>query len=507
MRRLLFTTQQTSSLKAVRNTRHELVTVLRSAVSSESLREKINLLLSESLTNLVAHQHPPAKKIVTKFGKDADQWWLEICDDGPAWNPLAETDESPISNFELEEGGRGIALMRSLSDQISYHSDQYSNYLRMAWNIPDQRHRPCVLIVDDDHTQCRLFEAYLSENYDVLVAHDGEQALFLLRKEKIDLVLSDIHMPGMTGFTLRARLEHSNENRLVPFVFLSGDHDDTIMQKALEMGVDDFLAKPTNKATLNRVIERVLERSRQVKKTLSERLDKNITSALSNRPPPSHGDWRITSFSTHTGRGGGDFMLHHTQENHLQLILADTMGHDDSAKFFSHAYAGYLRGFMYACSAVCGPEILIKRLSYSAWQDQLFSSVTLTCVAAFLSPGGQMEIASAGHPPALLVSPKGIREIDTVGILPGLVENADYESLSLTLQPGERLALYTDGLFEAVDNALGRSELETEVRRMLEATVELSISQALSAVQALFERLTGNAPTDDATLILIERSA
>lgn len=507
MRRLLFTSEHTPTLKSVRDARHEMDSVLHSTVPHEGLRASMQLLLSESLTNLVAHAKPLPGSLKIKFGKDTDQWWMEICDDGAAWNPLnAETPE-PDADFTLTENGRGISLLKSQSDHISYHSDQDGNRLRIGWNIPLAHRQPCVMIVDDDPTQSRLLEAYLQDHYQVKIANDGREALRMMKNQKIDIVVSDIMMPGMTGLTLRENLDRSRDGHLIPFIFLTGSDDEELISKAASMGVDDFLTKPISKKNLTQVIDRVLERSQQVKARLSERLDQDITSALTFNVPRSLPDWEVAAMNKHTGIGGGDFLLHHTLDDKMLMVLADTMGHDDSAKFFAHAYAGYLRGFLYACASPCGPSLLLRRLSGAAWQDQLFSRVTMTCAALALLPNAEIELASAGHPPALLIADDGVSDIDVTGMLPGLLMDVEYDAVKLRLREGERLAIYTDGLFESAPSAHERENLEQAIRNELHATRKLPLAESLSRIEAVFDEYTQKTPRDDVSLVLIEPRA
>lgn len=506
MRQLLFHTRETPSLENVRFIRNAMEVALENTVSSESTRQKIRLLLSETLTNLVQHADPSPGSIEVRFGTSSHQWQLEIIDDGEPWNPLEHSTEEGFESFELEEHGRGIALLKTQSDHLSYQSGKQGNCLRMTWDFPRERKKPCVLIVDDDETQCRLLKAYLSDRFEILTATSGSEALEQLKNEQIRLVLSDIQMPGMNGLALRDELDRYRDKRLIPFIFITGLTDEGSMRQASEMGVDDFLSKPVNKATLIHVIRRVLQRSEQVRGALSNRLDQEITGALGCNLPHQHPHWKFAAFCLNTGKGGGDFLLHRDTGKQLLLVLSDTMGHDDHAKFFSHAYAGYLRGFMSSVSGLAGPEDLLRRLSGVAWQDEIFSRVSMTCAALTLFPQGKVKIASAAHPPALLISASGLQEIQTAGVLPGLLPDSTYASKQLSLQDGERLAIYTDGLFESAQNAQGRAQLEAEIRDSLFATRQLSIEEALTATQSLFTEIAGPRPSDDATLILMEPS-
>ena len=132
------------------------------------------------------------------------------------------------------------------------------------------------------------------------------------------------------------------------------------------------------------------------------------------------------------------------------------------------------------------------------------SKVTMTCCSASLSPGGEISLASAGHPPPLHITKTGARPVPVGGILPGLLTATDYQSVSLQLAAGERLALYTDGLFESgVDNN-ARKNLEDRITTTLTDTLNLPINESLAQLMSVFDKLAGTPPSDDALLLLME---
>lgn len=108
-----------------------------------------------------------------------------------------------------------------------------------------------ILVVDDILANLKLLEARLSaENFDVLTAENGTEALAALDRERIDLVLLDVLMPGLDGFEVCRRIKASPETMHIPVVLLTalGDPDDKL--KGLEAGADDFLSKPVEELAL-----------------------------------------------------------------------------------------------------------------------------------------------------------------------------------------------------------------------------------------------------------------
>ena len=119
--------------------------------------------------------------------------------------------------------------------------------------------RPHVLIVDDDAELRGMLGEYLgNEQIDVDTAGDGATALRLLERQRPDLVLLDVTMPGMNGFDVLRRLR---EKWPVPVLMLTARDDVVDRVLGLELGADDYLTKPFNGRELLARIHAVLRRT------------------------------------------------------------------------------------------------------------------------------------------------------------------------------------------------------------------------------------------------------
>jgi putative two-component system response regulator len=107
---------------------------------------------------------------------------------------------------------------------------------------PDDRAR--VLVVDDEDTNRRLLTRLLAAEYHVVTAPDGEEALALLERIDVDLVLLDVRLPGLDGFEVCARLKRTPKTRLVPIVLVTGLGAREHRIRGIHVGADDFLTKP-----------------------------------------------------------------------------------------------------------------------------------------------------------------------------------------------------------------------------------------------------------------------
>lgn len=109
-----------------------------------------------------------------------------------------------------------------------------------------------ILVVDDDSQITRVLRTTLSaQRYDVRVANDGNTALEIMKDWSPDLVITDLSMPNMDGLALCHQLRLRSQ---VPIIVLSVKEDDRIKVKALDLGADDYVAKPFS---INELLARI----------------------------------------------------------------------------------------------------------------------------------------------------------------------------------------------------------------------------------------------------------
>lgn len=122
--------------------------------------------------------------------------------------------------------------------------------------------RPLILIVDDDEGQRLLAGASLREGgFTILEAGSGQQALEVFRQHQPDLVLLDVVMPGMDGFTTCAALRDLVGGRTVPIVMVTGLDDVESIEQAYQAGATDFLTKPIQWLILHHRVRYILRAS------------------------------------------------------------------------------------------------------------------------------------------------------------------------------------------------------------------------------------------------------
>ncbi len=199
-----------------------------------------------------------------------------------------------------------------------------------------------ILVVDDSSFFQKMIDNTLSQDgYDVIGAACGEDGLRLVREEKPDLVLLDIVMPDMSGFVLCRILRSSESNNLIPIIMLTSNnsHEDMIM--GLDIGADDYIAKPFDKRELLCRVKNTLRRidrnrnanpltglpgNYEIQRELDSRIEKNAPFAAVYIDIDN-----FKAFNDVYGFLNGDLAIKMTAD-----ILSDAVGSRSASSFVGH---------------------------------------------------------------------------------------------------------------------------------------------------------------------------
>ena len=119
-----------------------------------------------------------------------------------------------------------------------------------------------LLIVDDEKLIRDVIKTYAeTENYETLEAENGLEALNIIKKENIDLIILDIMMPKMDGMTF---LEELKKKKNIPVIILSARNEEYDKLRGFDLGTDDYLTKPFSPKELLARIKAILKRSRKM---------------------------------------------------------------------------------------------------------------------------------------------------------------------------------------------------------------------------------------------------
>jgi two-component system chemotaxis response regulator CheY len=116
-----------------------------------------------------------------------------------------------------------------------------------------------ILSVDDSKVIRELMKTILeNQGHEVLVAEDGMTAMSLARKEKVDMVFSDINMPRMNGISLIGKLRTLPGYEKIPIIMLTTENGDFKKEKAREYGASGWLAKPLSEERVLNAVSRMI---------------------------------------------------------------------------------------------------------------------------------------------------------------------------------------------------------------------------------------------------------
>lgn len=114
-----------------------------------------------------------------------------------------------------------------------------------------------ILIIDDDDTMHVILEKILGDEFSLLLAKNAQEGIDELSKNRIDLIMTDIHMPGMSGLEFLESLMVDAKKELIPILIITGQPTNEKEKKALDLGASDFIQKLDFLEDQEKVRERV----------------------------------------------------------------------------------------------------------------------------------------------------------------------------------------------------------------------------------------------------------
>ena len=118
-----------------------------------------------------------------------------------------------------------------------------------------------VLVVDDEENIRRLLRSMLGNKYIVLEAKDGKAAIDIVRSQKPDIILMDIMMPNMDGYTACHTIKRDPATKMIPVIMVTAVGQELNKKLAQEMGADGYITKPFSAQELADTVNRLLTKS------------------------------------------------------------------------------------------------------------------------------------------------------------------------------------------------------------------------------------------------------
>lgn len=195
--------------------------------------------------------------------------FLQRLIDGSLPNALtvnnADALKQEVSRLKREEVGERFRTAVESAGPLTQWADEFKQEFsaHMAsvreLNTLAERVRPTVLVVDDDEFQSKIVAHILeAENYHLLFAVNGFEALGLLRRTRPDLILMDVMMLDMDGVEATRRLKAVPQFAGIPVIMLTGKSEKNVVTESLKAGATGFLVKPFDRDTLITKVKQAL---------------------------------------------------------------------------------------------------------------------------------------------------------------------------------------------------------------------------------------------------------
>lgn len=389
---------------------------------------------------------------------------------------------------------------------------------------------PIILIVDDDPL---VLEATASQigmwGYRAVACCSSMDALEAFRKGGIDLVVSDIKMPGMSGIELLRMIRGLNAD--IPVILMTAYAEVEIAIDAVRRGATDYILKPFKPEYLRQSIAKGIRYGKliQTEKKYVEILEEKVRETDENLKaagyiqrcllPDSFPQLVSFDFAWQflpCERIGGDlYNIFWLDETRLGIYVFDVSGHGVPAAMVATSVAQALDPFCgrllkYSIDAPPHYE-LVSPAGVLAGLDrnfpiERFDKFFTICYLILDVARGEVKYSNAALPLPLLLRADGrVETLGKGGTIIGLGEGAVFEEGTVCMRNGDRLFLYTDGIIEHFDSGgelFGSQRLVRELKkRSAGETLQATCDRVLRAVLSFGG---DQRPADDITLLAIE---
>ncbi|HVY55040.1 MAG TPA: SpoIIE family protein phosphatase, partial [Thermodesulfobacteriota bacterium] len=316
-------------------------------------------------------------------------------------------------------------------------------------------------------------------SYRFIFVRSGEDALVKLRENVIDVLLTEIKLPGMDGLTLISRLK--TEYPLIRSVIISSYGDMRTIRRALNLGAFDFLTKPIDFDDLGITITKTIEEALALKLAVKDRerltairqeLDIARRIQLSMIPGiypafPERVEFEIFGEIITAREVGGDFYdFCMIDDDRLYFAIGDASGKGVPAALFMAVTRTMIKA-----DAVKGlpPDRCLAEANKILCMENEFSMFITVFTGVLDARNGEITYSNGGHKLPFIIREGSAPSLleNTDGIALGVIEGDSlYGTKRIKLEPGDVILLYSDGVTEAV-NMEGRLFTDKKLRDLL----------------------------------------
>lgn len=367
------------------------------------------------------------------------------------------------------------------------------------------QHKISVLLIDDQPMVGEAVRRMLEgeEDIDFHFVSDPTRAIPTAEDLQPTVILQDLVMPEIDGMTMVKFMRVNSKLKDIPLIVLSTKEEATTKAEAFALGANDYLVKLPDRIELlariryhskgyinllqrNEAYKQLMESRDELRKELAVAAD-YVTSLLPN--PLKEGDiltdWR---FIPSASLGGDSFGYHWLDDDHFAMYLLDVCDHGVGSALLSVSAMNVLRSQTLPDTDFLKPEMVLEALNDSFQMDQQNNLYFTMWYGVYCKSERKLTFASGGHPPALLISGGQAKQLRTQGMIVGGMPDMTYSSDCVTVDPGTRLFLYSDGVYElrkATDGKMWEFEGFTEFMIGTDGPLGAPIDQLIEYTRTL----------------------
>ncbi len=294
-------------------------------------------------------------------------------------------------------------------------------------------------------------------DFDYHFCSDPLKAVAMATQIEPTVILQDLVMPGIDGLDLVLHYRQNAPTKLIPLVVLSSKEEATTKAEAFARGANDYMVKLPDPLEIiarlryhSRGYRALLERN-EAFRLLKNELDQAGDYVKSLLPPTlDYADLKIRGSFIPSAQLGGDFFgWRELPGDNVAIFLIDVCGHGVGPALLSVSVSNALHAGGFEESVLLTPAKVMTRLNAAFPMSNHRGMYFTGWYAVLHRPTRTLTWAGAGHPPALVIRRNGdFIELDSLGTPVGIVPEFDYEQTSITLEVGDRMYIYSDGIVE-----------------------------------------------------------
>ena len=440
---------------------------------------------------------------------------------------------------ESKPYGKGLMLAQSLADSFGYEKEGSKCYFTFKTNFVSDlniegiaaisrnsaRAQGRVLIVDDQASNREFAKFYLTTSgYNhIAEAADGEEALEKALTFNPDIILLDIIMPHLDGFTVCRRLKQNPKTARIPILFLSGLTDIKSRIKGYRLGAVDYVNKPIDKNelvaradihiqngmmlhTLNNYSQRIQQELEKAEKYQHNLLPTERELQTLSKKHALHIEHL---FKACDNLAGDYWHIFPIDEDNVAMLMADFTGHGVTAALntvYLHAISFELRKY------AKNPIKFCDHLNQKLCNLLNIGNFATFAYGILNSKTGKFSYVGCGTPPIALI-PENKRKapslLDCAGVPLGLVPSSEakFTVRETTLEAGDHIFFYSDALCETAHGKDAKMWEENQLISVLKDCRKGKDGFTLEKLLSNFYKTAQTPLKDDLTLLTVQFKA